>query len=201
MSKPPVLQRQRRTICQQGQQRGTTMIEVMVAALVLSAGLLGMAAMQTQALKTASGLATQQTMVQALGAFSEARLAVPYYNIVGGTGPDGNAKRLAVYCNSLWSGMEVNTGSDLTDSQLGDPPIPQDQSSIRLILFQNTSCGNAAITEYADYWNQFPSSDYGPGADKKNGAECDYIVPRTRTVSCTLPTGDLVSLHNRVWAR
>ena len=95
MSKPPVLQRQRRTIYQQRQQRGTTMIEVMVAALVLSAGLLGLAAMQTQALKTASGLATQQAMVQALGAFSEARMANPNHNIVDGTGPGSeNAKHL-----------------------------------------------------------------------------------------------------------
>ena len=73
MSKPAVLQRHRRTNVQQ---RGTTMIEVLVAALVLSAGLLGMAAMQTQALKTASGLATQQAMVQALSAFGEAPQAL-----------------------------------------------------------------------------------------------------------------------------
>ena len=195
MSKPPVLQRQRRTICQHRQQRGTTMIEVMVAGLVLSAGLLGLAAMQTQALKTASGLATQQTMVQALGAFSEARMANPNHNIVGGTGPDSeNAKHLSLYCNSLWSGFIV----DANGTNQVNVSTTSDLAVIRGLLAQYTSCGSAAITEYADYWNQFGT--YGNGSTT-NGTECDYIVPRTRTVSCTLPTGDVISLHNRVWVR
>jgi len=195
MSKPAVLQRQRRTICQQRQQRGTTMIEVMVAALVLSAGLLGLAAMQTQALKTASGLATQQAMVQALGAFSEARLVSPNHNIVSGTGPGGkNAQHLAAYCNSLWSGFTVAVDATSDIKQ----PTTTDLQAIRDLLAQNTSCGSAAITEYADYWNQYGT--YGSGSTT-NGVECDYIVPRTRTVSCTLPSGDAISLQNWVWVR
>ena len=195
MSKPPVLQRQRRTICQQRQQRGTTMIEVMVAGLVLSAGLLGLAAMQTQALKTASGLATQQTMVQALGAFSEARMANPNHNIVGGTGPGSeNAKHLSLYCNSLWSGFIV----DANGTNQVNVSTTSDLAAIRGLLAQYTSCGSAAITEYADYWNQFGT--YGSGSTT-NGTECDYIVPRTRTVSCTLPSGDAISLQNWVWVR
>jgi hypothetical protein len=75
---------------------------------------------------------------------------------------------------------------------------PDDLSVIRGLLAQHTSCGSAAITEYADYWNQY--GDYGIGY-ATNGKECDYIVPRTRTVSCTLPAGDVISLHNRVWVR
>jgi len=189
MSQPALLQR-RRTSCRQ---RGTTMIEVMVAALVLSAGLLGLAAMQTQALKTASGLATQQSMVQALGAFSEARLASPNHNIVGGTGPGGDSKQLAIYCNSLWSSLaDVNNLNDL--------PTTNDLAFIRSNLAQYTSCGSAAITEYADYWNQYGAYVYQTWTTT-TGIECDYIVPRTRTVSCTLPTGDVISLQNRVWVR
>ena len=193
MSKPATLQRHRRTICQQ---RGTTMIEIMVAALVLSAGLLGLAAMQTKALKTASGLATQQAMVQALGVFGEARLANPNHNIVGGTGPGGdNDRKLATYCNSLWTNITVPTNPDQSQIQ---NPTTDDLRVIREFLAANTPCGNAAITEYADYWNQF--GDYGQGLST-NGKECDYIVPRTRTVSCTLPTGDVISLQNLVWVR
>ena len=106
MSKPAVMPRQRRTICQQ---RGTTMIEVIVAGLVLSAGLLGLATMHTQALKTASGLATQQAMVQALGAFGEARLVSPNENIVKGSGPSGEDwEYLARHCNGLWSAVTVD---------------------------------------------------------------------------------------------
>ena len=191
MSKPATLQRHRRTICQQ---RGTTMIEIMVAALVLSAGLLGLAAMQTKALKTANGLATQQTMVQALGAFGEARLANPNHNIVSGTGPGGdNDRKLATYCNSLWAAVTVtNDLSPLQNSTTDDLRV------IREFLAKNTPCGSPAITEYADYWNQFGA--YGQGLST-NGKECDYIVPRTRTVSCTLPAGDVISLQNWVWVR
>ena len=193
MSKPATLQRHRRTICQQ---RGTTMIEIMVAALVLSAGLLGLAAMQTKALKTASGLATQQTMVQALGAFGEARLANPNHNIVGGTGPGGdNDRKLATYCNSLWTALAIPTNPDQSQIQ---NPTTNDLRVIREFLAKNTPCESPAITERADYWNQF--GVYGPGLPT-NGKECDYIVPRTRTVSCTLPTGDVISLQNLVWVR
>jgi type II secretory pathway pseudopilin PulG len=189
MSQPALLQRRRRT---SRRQRGTTMIEIMVAALVLSAGLLGLAAMQTRALKTASGLATQQTMVQALGAFSEARLANPNHNIVGGTGPGGDtAETLALYCNSLWSSFRVQDAQVLSTTT-------SDMNYIRTFLGSYTNCGSVAITEYADYWNQYGT--YGSGSNT-NGAECNYIVPRTRTVSCTLPTGDVISLDNRVWAR
>jgi hypothetical protein len=146
--------------------------------------------MQTKALKTASGLATQQTMVQALGAFSEARLANPNHNIVGGTDPSV-AKQLSLYCNSLWSGFIV-------EANQVNVSTTKDLEVIRGLLAQYTSCGSAAITEYADYWNQFGT--YGNGSTT-NGTECDYIVPRTRTVSCTLPTGDVISLQNRVWVR
>ena len=196
MSKPPVLQRHWRTICQQRQQRGTTMIEVMVAAWVLSAGLLGLAAMQTQALKTASGLATQQVMVQALGGFNEARLANPNHNIVDRRGPQNEeAQTLALYCNSLWSSFRVP--DNVNTSQIRNSTT-SDLNYIRTFLGQYTNCGTVAITEHADYWNQFGT--YG-SESATNGTECDYIVPRTRTVSCTLATGDVISLHNRVWAR
>ena len=202
MSKPAVLQRRLRTSCQQ---RGTTMIEIMVAALVLSAGLLGLAAMQTKALKTASGLATQQSMVQALGAFGEARMASPNENIVGGSGPTGeDAEYLARYCNGLWSGVTVVPVTiDLTkpkdyNRNYIQQPTREGLVFISTFLAKYASCNFAALTEYADYWNQ-----YGVYAidSPTNGRECDYIVPRTRTVSCTLPTGDVINLHNRVWTR
>ena len=191
MSKPAILQHHRRTNVQQ---RGTTMIEIMVAGLVLSAGLLGLAAMQTKALKTASGLATQQTMVQALGAFGEARLANPNHNIVDVTGPgEDSASRLPTYCNSFWAAFPAD--GPFTQIQT---PTATDLSAIRTHLGRYTSCSSAAITEYADYWNQFGT--YGMNSTT-NGTECDYIVPRTRTVRCTLPTGDVISLENRVWVR
>jgi len=215
MSKPAVLQRHRRTNVQQ---RGTTMIEVLVAALVLSAGLLGMAAMQTQALKTASGLATQQAMVQALSAFGEARLASPNENIVRSYGASGEDwESLARYCNGLSAGVEViavdpewmtsenDSISNDGYNQESRYNLNQVQQStregldvIRTILAQYTSCGRAAITEYADYWNEY--GEYG-ATSPTNGKECDYIVPRMRTVSCTLPTGDVISLQNLVWVR
>jgi len=201
MSKPPVLQRHRRKT---GNQSGTTMIEIMVAALVLSAGLLGLAAMQTQALKTASGLATQQTMVQALGAFGEARLASPNENIVEGSGPSGeDYEYLARYCNGLSSAVEVKPViMNLMDNSYNTNQIQQSTREglafIRTFLAKYSSCGSAAITEYADYWNQY--GDYGSGF-ATNGIECNYIVPRTRTVSCKLPTGDQISLQNLVWTR
>jgi Tfp pilus assembly protein PilV len=197
MYKPAVLQRLRRRT---SPQRGTTMIEVLVAGLVLSAGLLGLAAMQTKALKTASGLATQQVMVQALGAFSEARLAAPNQNIVGKSGPNNeSAQYLARYCNPLWSGLSINSQGESQIQQ----PTAQDWDFITTFLTQYTSCGTAALTEYADYWNR-----YGAGVNRAygknssfNATECDYIVPRTRIVSCTLPTGDAISLQNLVWVR
>ena len=199
MSKAAVLPRHRRKVVPQ---RGTTMIEIMVAGLVLSVGLLGLAAMQTKALKTASGLATQQTMVQALGAFGEARLANPNHNIVGGTGPDNeNASQLSTYCNSLWAAVTVPE-TNINESQIRNPTY-SDLTVIRGLLGQYTSCGSAAITEYADYWNRYGASQAGAYGDQSsvNGTECDYIVPRTRIVSCTLPTGDVISLQNWVWVR
>ena len=191
MSKPAVLQRHRRTNVQQ---RGTTMIEILVAGLVLSAGLLGLAAMQTKAIKTASGLATQQIMVQALGAFGEARLTTPNNNIVGAVGPLGdNATTLPTYCNHFWTTFPAEEEYTQLASMTS-----ADFNEIRNHLGRYTPCGNAAITEYADYWNQFGS--YGKTSNT-NGIECDYIVPRTRIVSCTLPTGDVISLSNQVWVR
>ena len=199
MSKPAVMPRHRRTICQQ---RGTTMIEVMVAGLVLSAGLLGLAAMQTKAIKTASGLATQQAMAQALSAFGEARLANPNHNIVGVTGPNNeNASYLSTFCNSLWVGMTVNKSNP--DTSYVKSSTVSDLSVIRGLLAQGTSCGGAAITEYADYWNEFNAgqSDVYEELATTNGTECDYILPRTRIVSCTLPTGESIKLENLVWVR
>jgi len=196
MPKPLVLQRHLRKLAQQ---RGTTMIEVMVAALVLSAGLMGLAAMQTKAIKTANGLATQQAMVQALAAFSEARLAAPNYNIVNKVGPNNdNAKVLAVYCDSLWSAIAANPSIYGQIQQ----PTTQDWYFITTFLTQYTSCGSAALTEYADYWNQYNAGvNLFGGGSPWNGTECDYIVPRARIVSCTLPTGDEISLQNLVWVR
>jgi type II secretory pathway pseudopilin PulG len=196
MPKPLVLQRHLRKLAQQ---RGTTMIEVMVAALVLSAGLMGLAAMQTKAIKTANGLATQQAMVQALGAFSEARLAAPNQNIVGKSGPNNeSAQYLARYCNPLWSGLSINSQGESQIQQ----PTTQDWYFITTFLTQYTSCGSAALTEYADYWNQYNAgTNLVGGGWPWNGTECDYIVPRARIVSCTLPTGEPIRLQNLVWVR
>ena len=203
MSKPAILQHHRRTNVQQ---RGTTMIEIMVAGLVLSAGLLGLAAMQTKALKTASGLATQQTMVQALGAFGEARLANPNHNIVDGNGPNNeNPRQLSTYCNSLWAAFPIpeQNGTQAPDRAQVQNPTDTDLYVIRSALAQGTSCGDKAITEHADYWNKFNTRQPVVLDPKSsvNGTECDYIVPRTRTVSCTLPTGESIKLQNLVWVR
>ena len=197
MPKPSVARRYRRRVINQN---GTTMIEVMVAALVLSAGLLGLAAMQTKAIKTASGLATQQSMVQALAAFSEARLAAPNHNIVNKVGPNNeNEKYLAIYCNSLWSAIYADPSGNGQIQQ----PTTQDLNFITTFLTQYTSCGSAALTEYADYWNQYGAGvgDAYGNVSSFNATECDYIVPRTRRVTCTLPTGDAISLQNLVWVR
>ena len=197
MPKPSVARRYRRRVINQN---GTTMIEVMVAALVLSAGLLGLAAMQTKAIKTASGLATQQSMVQAMGAFSEARLAAPNYNIVGKFGPNNeSAPYLASYCNPLWSGLSIDSQGQ---SQIQQPTY-NDLYFVTDFLTQYTSCGSAALTEYADYWNQYGAGVNGAYGNSSsfNATECDYIVPRTRTVTCTLPTGEPISLQNLVWIR
>jgi len=197
MSKAAVLPRYRHKNLDQA---GTTMIEVLVAVLVLSVGLLGLAAMQTKALKTASGLATQQVMVQALGAFSEARLAAPNQNIVGKSGPNNeSAQYLARYCNPLWSGLSINSQGESQIQQ----PTTQDWYFITTFLAQYTSCGTAALTEYADYWNRYGAGVNGAYGKNSsfNATECDYIVPRTRILSCTLPTGDAISLQNLVWVR
>ena len=196
MPKPSVARRCRRRVINQN---GTTMIEVMVAALVLSVGLLGLAAMQTKALKTASGLATQQAMVQALGAFNEARLAAPNHNIVNKVGPNNDTETsLAVYCNSLWSAIYA----DPTGEGQIQQPTTSDWYFITDFLTKYTSCGSATLTEYADYWNQYNAGVNIFGNNSNwNGTECDYIVPRTRTVTCTLPTGEPISLQNLVWVR
>jgi len=196
MPKPSVARRYRRRLINQN---GTTMIEVMVAALVLSAGLLGLAAMQTKAIKTANGLATQQAMVQALGAFSEARLAAPNHNIVNKVGPNNDTeKSLAIYCNSLWSAITADPSGNGQIQQ----PTSKDWYFITDFLTKYTSCGSAALTEYADYWNQYSAGiNLFGGGSPWNGTECDYIVPRARIVSCTLPTGEPISLQNLVWVR
>ena len=193
MSKPPVLQRHWRTICQQRQQRGTTMIEVMVAALVLSAGLLGLAAMQTRALKTASGLATQQVMVQTLSAYNEARLSAPNTSISGGTKTDIETQLVTIngdlssWCTALWRGVSVITSFP--------NPNTSDFTYFNTFLGTYTPCGNTALTDYAEYWNRYGGSEF------QEGRECDYIVPETHLITCTLATGDQISMENLVWVR
>jgi len=191
MSKPPVLQRHRRKICQQ---RGTTMIEVMVAALVLSVGLLGLTAMQTKALKTASGLATQQVMVQTLSAYNEARLSTPNTSISGGTQTDGVTQYVTIdgdlsrWCTALWRGVDA-IGTFVN-------PNTFDLSYFNTFLGTYTPCGTAALTGYAEYWNRYGGSEF------QHGRECDYIVPETHLITCTLTAGDdPIKLENLVWLR
>ena len=195
MSKPPVLQRHWRTICQQRQQRGTTMIEVMVAALVLSAGLLGLAAMQTRAIQTASGLATQQVMVQTLGAYNEARLSTPNTSISGGQGRNGEYYfvngDLAYRCAGFSLGLSISN----SQSRVINPNI-SDFNFFNNFLATYTSCGGTALTDYAEYANRL-----GANLNTQAGEECDYIVPETHLITCTLATGDVVSMENLVWLR
>jgi type IV pilus assembly protein PilV len=58
-------------------QRGTSMIEVLVAFLVLSFGLVGLTALQTRAITSSSSATAQATMVQILGSYAETRRATP----------------------------------------------------------------------------------------------------------------------------
>jgi len=189
MSKPPVLQRQRRPIYQH-QQRGTTMIEVMVAALVLSAGLLGLAAMQTKALKTASGLATQQVIFQALGAYSEARLTAP-----SATGHYIYAGANFSVCSGYW---------------LNSPPLYYSQGSNQTILDMEylstflqtyTPCGNVALTEFVEYANLAYIVGGSGAITASRTLECDYATPVSRRAQCTLPAGDVIELWNVAWVR
>jgi hypothetical protein len=175
MTKRPVLRCDPRGI---GKQGGTTMMEVMVATLVLSAGLLGLAAMQTGAIQTASGLATQQVMSQVLGAYGEAQLADPNYSLIDA----------AFHCRSLW--LDFTFSAD---------PNPTDLSYLNTFLGTYTPCGNAALDVHKDYKNATPAPN--SFSSNQNGKECDYIAPQTRTVTCTLPTGDAISLENLVWIR
>jgi len=189
MSKPTVLQRARRSV---GNQKGTTMIEVMVAALVLSAGLLGLAAMQTKAIQTASGLATQQVMVQTLSAYNEARLSTPNTSISGGTKTDKDKLvtingDLSSWCTALWRGVSAITSFP--------NPNTLDFTFFNTFLGTYTPCGNTALTDYAEYWNRYGGSEF------QQGRECDYIVPETHLITCTLATGDVVSMENLVWLR
>ena len=188
MSKPPVLPRQRRTICQQ---RGTTMIEVMVAALVLSAGLLGMAAMQTQALKTASGLATQQVIFQAMGAYSEARLTAPsatgHYTF--------NAGSVFSVCSGYWlnsAPLYFSTASSQTIL---------DMEYLSTFLQTYTPCGNVALTEFLEYSNSPYIVEGGTAKTASRTLECDYATPVSRRAQCTLPAGDVIELWNVAWVR
>jgi len=193
MTKRPVLRRDPRGI---GKQGGTTMMEVMVATLVLSAGLLGLAAMQTRAIQTASGLATQQVMAQTLSAYNEARLSTPNTGVSGGLngkkGVDGLIyysieTDLSSYCSALWRGV----------SDKGTFPNPNNLDSLyfKTFLGTYTPCGNTALTDYAEYWNR-----YGDGSTQQ-GKECDYIVPETHSITCTLATGDVITMENLVWLR
>lgn len=58
-------------------QRGTSMIEVLVAFLVLSFGLVGLTALQTRTITSSSSATAQATMVQILGSYAETRRATP----------------------------------------------------------------------------------------------------------------------------
>ena len=58
-------------------QRGTSMIEVLVAFLVLSFGLVGLTALQTRVITSSSSATAQATMVQILGSYAETRRATP----------------------------------------------------------------------------------------------------------------------------
>ena len=177
MTKRPVLRRDPRGI---GKQGGTTMMEVMVATLVLSAGLLGLAAMQTRAIQTASGLATQQVMAQVLGAYGEAQLADPNYSLVTDS----------TYCRKVW--MDINTGY---------LPTPKVKDYLNKILANNTPCGSAVLEVHTDYRNYAqPPIAYGD-YQYQNAKECDYIAPQTRILTCTLMTGESIRLENLVWIR
>ena len=192
MSKPPVLQRQRRTICQQRQQRGTTMIEVMVAALVLSAGLLGLAAMQTQALKTASGLATQQVIFQAMGAYSEARLTAP--SMTGHYTHDPGGTVFGV-CSGYWLNLEPLYFSTASNQTI------LDMEYLNTFLQTHTPCGNVALTEFVEYSNSPYINDGGRARTASRTLECDYATPVSRRAQCTLPAGDVIELWNVAWVR
>ena len=65
-------------------QRGTSMIEVLVAFLVLSFGLVGLTALQTRVITSSSSATAQATMVQILGSYAETRRATP--NLLEATG-------------------------------------------------------------------------------------------------------------------
>jgi len=193
MFKPPVnwgnsTQRARRSICKQ---RGTTMIEVMVAALVLSAGLLGLAAMQTQALKTASGLATQQVMVQALGAYSEARLTAP--------GATGHYLHTFQYtfesCAGLWLAQTPFIYSATTNQTI------LDMDYFATFVQTYTPCGSAAVTEFVEYENFFGQYNSGAAIVGSEGMECDYVSPVSRRAQCTLPSGEVIALWNMALVR
>lgn len=167
------------------------MIEVMVAALVLSAGLLGMAAMQTQALKTASGLATQQVIFQAMGAYSEARLTAPsatgHYTF--------NAGSVFSECSGYWLNSAPLNFSNASSQTIVD------MEYFNTFLQTYTPCGNVALTEFLEYAN----SPYIVGGDKaitaSRTSECDYATPVSRRAQCTLPAGDVIELWNVAWVR
>lgn len=69
MPKPPV-----RRPLRHRRPRGVSMLETMVACLVLSAGLAVIGAMQTRAVFNSSNAALQATMAQTLWSYNEARL-------------------------------------------------------------------------------------------------------------------------------
>jgi type II secretory pathway pseudopilin PulG len=199
MTKRPVLRRDPRGI---GKQGGTTMMEVMVATLVLSAGLLGLAAMQTGAIQTASGLATQQVIAQTLSAYNEARLASPNTSISGGKTTDSVTGyvtingTLATLCASLWRGVP-SISSGAASPGFFQNPNDNDFAYFNTFLSRYTPCGNNALTDYAEYWNRYG----GFGTVTQEGKECDYIVPETHSITCTLATGDAITMQNLVWLR
>lgn len=76
------------------------MLEVLVACLVLSAGVLTIAAMQTRAAFNSSDAALQGYAAQILLSFSEAKLVEP--NVTSGNSGGSNA----LNCNGLYVGTE-----------------------------------------------------------------------------------------------
>jgi len=175
------------------------MMEVMVATLVLSAGLLGLAAMQTRAIQTASGLATQQVMSQVLGAYGEAQLADPNYALVYDKGVGGTSSN---NCRGVWMDLSPAPPNPPGSYVAFDPTAPDINPDIpdyfNTFLGTYTPCGSKALNVYIDYRNSAATPD---PASNQNARECDYIAPQTRTLTCTLMTGESIRLENLVWIR
>jgi len=80
-------------------QRGTSMIEVLVAFLVLSFGLVGLTALQTRTITSSSSATAQATMVQILGSYAETTRATGHTTSTTGSG--GNCTTATATARSL----------------------------------------------------------------------------------------------------